>query len=432
MAFFVKTLSFFCNSDLSKQTKLDLEKEILKENQSEPGVYKKIAEFVSNNSWSFSISFHTWKNQQLIRQNSDFFAKFFNLTDKTGNVCFQQISDVMFLVLTVHWHWQAAQAGVSTPKKLTLDETIKRINKISKNTLQDLLTLGYSKEFIIKCLITEGNLEAVAKYPSKLTNNESMALALLDQMDYQTSNPKKKALILQADYDHNNAFCPERAIYLFETFKSNFNTRFRIIKTIDVFREEISKAVQDQPQVIFIRAHGRPDKFILSYKEFFTSNSIIPELKELAPHTVIVLSCCVVGKGKDQRWNVANQICLLAPQTRVFAPTDVCCGCDLRTDENIEPIFVTPKNAQVKPVPNHLLTAEMASNFEPNSYSPNSQTIVKTKDRLQQISFQNVANSICNFCGDWSDFFRYSTTGKVVVVLFVYCILLQQIFTRII
>jgi hypothetical protein len=344
--------------ELSPQLKKDFESEILKNYQDSKEEERiKINKFLNNDALTL-LHRNTWKHQEIIKKNIDFFAKFYEINRNNGNKAFQNISEVAEFILEIKNFWNFRRTIISKNFYVTVEQTIQRINEISENALRikELFHKDYTKEQISRLIRLEGNLEVVTKYPLLVERRQIEALALIGQLDYEDSSNRPKVLVLEAYEDWNNSLDSFNSIALFEKLRSHFNTRFRIIKTLDNLNIELSLASTHKPKLIIISAHGSRSSFSLSQNEVFYWNCDIPALKSLTPGTIIILRSCSTGKGRDTRWNIANQIAYVAPQVKVFAPPWNCFGFFLFS-ENVIPLFFNSDNPEVAEIftPNHLV-----------------------------------------------------------------------------
>jgi hypothetical protein len=156
---------------------------------------------------------------------------------------------------------------------------------------------------------------------------------------------KKRALVLTANFDHNNAFNLGffgSSTPTFKKIESMYDVKYRRIS--DVF--SFCKAIDEETfsagpiDLLIIRAHGNQIRIRLDTDRTFTIYDQLPSsscLNNLSSESTILIDSCSTGKGEENENNFANYISMNSPpRARVFSATDVATGFAISQEDPIE------------------------------------------------------------------------------------------------
>lgn len=143
-----------------------------------------------------------------------------------------------------------------------------------------------------------------------------------DPLAEQKKHPRPVAVVIYPTHDHNGAFATPSWRSL---MPSHHLMYYEVSNETELKRAMADAARAGAPDVVWIGGHGKQTMLRLGDGGEDTALDVSDEIElsglfaNVPKDAHIVLDSCLTGDGRDQRWNLANMIGRMAPQTHVWS-----------------------------------------------------------------------------------------------------------------
>ena len=169
------------------------------------------------------------------------------------------------------------------------------------------------------------NIEFLSRFGTWKVLNE----VIINRQNIDKPDGRPLAVLIFAKFEYNGALEVDNQIG--ELISRGYRVIYFEVGTKDEFIAALKDSTAAQRAKLFlVSAHGEQNAILLgkdsiSQEEFHINPHQEDELKEkiqgcLTDDSVIVLSSCYAGKGREEENNLANMMKRIFPQAKVFAP----------------------------------------------------------------------------------------------------------------